>query len=46
MDWRERFLIRNLVVKSGVGQQDKIQEQLRLAEVQFGDLLIARSEGY
>ena len=45
-DWQERLLIRNPTVKAGDRQQEKIQEQLQLAAVQFGDLLIARTAGY
>lgn len=43
LDWQEQLLIRNPPVREGDGQDEKIQEQLRLAAVQFGDLLIART---
>ena len=45
-DWQERLLIRNPRVRDGDGQDKKIQEQLQLAAVQFGDLLIARTAAY
>lgn len=44
--WQERLLIRNPVVRAGDQQQEKIQEQLKLAAEQFGNLLIARTAGY
>jgi len=43
LDWQERLLVRNPPVREGDGQDEKIQEQLRLAAVQFGDLLMART---
>ena len=46
LDWQERLLIRNSIVRAGDQQQEKIQEQLWLAAVQFGDLLIARTAYY
>jgi hypothetical protein len=45
-DWQERFLIQNPIVESGAEQEGKIQEQLRLAAEQFGNLLIARTASY
>lgn len=45
-DWQERLLIQNPPVEAGDRQQEKIQEQLQLAAVQFGDLLIARTAVY
>lgn len=46
LDWQERLLMRNPPVRDGDGQEEKIQEQLRLVAVQFGDLLIARTTSY
>lgn len=46
LDWQERLLIRNPPVRDSESQEQKIQEQLRLAAVQFGDLLIARTASY
>jgi len=46
LDWQERLLIRNPMVRAGDQQQEKIQEQLQQAAVQFGDILIARTTGY
>jgi hypothetical protein len=46
LNWQERLLVRNPPVKDGSGREEKIQEQLRLAAVQFGDLLIARTASY
>ena len=43
LDWQERLLLRNPLVRESQGAEDKIQEQLWLAAVQFGDLLIART---
>ena len=45
-DWQERLLIRNPVVGAGAEQDAKIQDQLRKAAVQFGDMLIARAAIY
>ena len=46
LDWQERLLIRNPLVKAGDRQEERIQEQLQLAAVRFGDLLIARTTAY
>lgn len=46
LDWQERLLMCNPPVREGDGKEEKIQEQLRLAAVQFGDLLIARTASY
>lgn len=43
MDWQERLMLRNPRVRESEGMEEKIQRQLRLAAVQFGDMLIARA---
>ena len=43
LEWQERLLLRNPLVRDGDGATERIQDQLKLAAVQFGDLLIERT---
>lgn len=46
LDWQERLLIKNPLVKESDDQENKIQAQLEAAAVQFGDMLIVRTASY
>lgn len=45
LDWQERILLRNPLIPESATSDEKIQKQLNLAAVQFGDMLIARTAG-